>query len=488
MICSTVIEPVIEPVTSVAPDWQTTTDLLPHQAAAVGKLLPARIGALFMEMGTGKTRTAIEFVSLRRRKISRVLWFCPVSLKETVRQEIAKHTDCPPSSVYVFGDHTRQPVPPALWYIIGIESMSSSSRAYLAARSLVDGDAFVILDESTYIKGHRARRTQRITDLALPARYRMMLTGTPITQGVVDLYAQMRFLSPKILGYNSFYSFARNHLEYHPDYKSMIVASHNTKYLAAKMQPYVYQVTKAECMTLPDKLYATRWYTMTTEQRNLYDLAKERIMMDAAPDDDISLIIFRVFTALQQVVCGFWNDVATGTFHQCGSHRVETLLDAVEQIPDGERVVIWSKYLITIHWIVAALEQRYGPGSVQQLTGELSADQRTAQIAQWRKSGRFLVATQSTGGHGLTLNEAHYHVFFSNSFKYSERLQAEDRSHRIGQTQPVTYIDIHCSKSIDDRIAAALARKEDVVRSFRREVEQVKEGKRDALKKMVEGL
>lgn len=479
---------VTESVTGPVTDWQPTTDLMPHQQAAVDKLLPARVSALFMEMGTGKTRTAIQFAWLRRHKVSRVLWFCPVSLKETVRQEIAKHTDCSPSSVYVFDDHTHQPVPPAWWYIIGIESMSSSSRAYLAARSLVDGGTFVILDESTYIKGHRAKRTQRITDLALPARYRMVLTGTPLTQGVIDLFAQMRFLSPKILGYNSFYSFARNHLEYSDKFKGMIVRAHNTKYLAAKMQPYVYQVTKAECMTLPDKLYATRWYSMTSEQRSLYDLAKERIMMDAPLDEDISLIIFRVFTALQQVVCGFWNDVATGTFHQAGNYRIGTMLDAIEQIPDGEKVIIWSKYLITIYWIVTALEEKYGAGSVQQLTGELSAEQRTDQIAQWRESGRFLVATQSTGGHGLTLNEARYHVFYSNSFKYSERLQAEDRSHRIGQTQPVTYIDIHCSKSIDDRIADALAKKEDVVAAFRREVEQVKAGKRDALKKMVEGL
>lgn len=476
-----------QPVTQLAGDWQPTTALMPHQQAAVDKLLPARTGALFMEMGTGKSRTAIQFAWLRRRKISRVLWFCPVSLKETVRAEIAKHTDCAPGSVYIFDDRTRQPVPPAWWYVIGIESMSSSARAYLAARSLVDADTFVILDESTYIKGHRSIRTKRITDLALPARYRMVLTGTPITQGVVDLYAQMRFLSPKILGYSSFYSFAANHLEYHPEHRGMIVASHNTKYLAAKMQPYVYQVQKAECLTLPDKLYDSQWCSMTERQQALYDLAKWRILESATPGeyDDISILIFRLFTALQQVVCGWWHDTERGELHTVPHHRLTTLLNAIGRIPAGDKVIVWSKYLRTIDEIAAALGREYGPASVQQLHGSLSERERTASVEQWRQSGRFLVATQATGGHGLTLNEAHCHLFYSNSFKYSERQQAEDRSHRIGQSQPVTYIDIACHRSIDERIMRALAAKEDVVQAFRREVERVKAGRRDAMKQMV---
>jgi SNF2 family DNA or RNA helicase len=461
-----------------ATEWAPTTLLLPHQQAAVDKLLPARVAALFMEMGTGKSRTAIEFAWLRRHKISRVLWLCPVSLKETVRAEIAKHTDCLAEAVYVFDEHTRAPAPPAWWYVIGIESMSSSSRAYLAAHGLVDRDTFVILDESSYIKGHRAKRTERITGMASIARYRMVLTGTPITQGVIDLYAQMRFLSPKILGYNSFYTFARNHLEYHPEYKGMIVASHNTQYLAAKMQPYTYQVQKSECLTLPDKLYSSRWYRMTPEQRALYDLAKQVILNEAPQDEDVSITIFRIFTALQQVTCGFWNR-APGWTLTAEHYRLQTLSDALEQIPPDAKVIVWTKYVRCLREIVALLGD-----DAAQLHGGLSLAQRECEVQRFRTSARYLVATPGTGGHGLTLNEAHYQVFYTNSFKYSERLQAEDRCHRIGQTLPVTYIDITCGGSIDERINAALARKENVVDAFRRDVERVKKGKRDALKRM----
>ena len=118
------------------PRWTARTSLLAHQEEAVAKLLPARVGALFMEMGTGKSRTAIELVRLRQRKIDRTFWFCPVSLKATVRAEILKHTDCDPAAICVFspGTNERTVDAAARWYVIGIESMSTSARM-ICARS-----------------------------------------------------------------------------------------------------------------------------------------------------------------------------------------------------------------------------------------------------------------------------------------------------------------------------------------------------------------
>ena len=206
------------------------TNLLPHQVNAINKVLPTRIGALFMDMGTGKSRSAIELAYRRAERIDKVIWFCPVSLKETVRQEILKHTGCTPADICVFNGKTAEHnLPKTLWYVVGIESMSSSTRVVLAVRKLITTRTMAILDESSYIKGHNSMRTLRITELCKPARYRLILTGTPLSQGVVDLFAQMRFLSPKILGYESFYSFAANHLEYSEKFPGMIVRAHNTE-------------------------------------------------------------------------------------------------------------------------------------------------------------------------------------------------------------------------------------------------------------------
>lgn len=455
---------------------------MPHQATAVAKLLPVRVGALFMDMGTGKTRTVIELARLRLGRWDRVVWFCPVSLKETTRAELLRHTDMGEGVIHVFGD---EPEPPEgrLFYIIGIESMSASSRVTLAIAGLITDRTFVVVDESSYIKGHRAKRTQRITALSARSRYRVILTGTPFTQGAVDLYAQMKFLSERILGYKSFWSFANNHLEYEfrrdasgrERRTGRIVRSHNVDWLAAKIAPYTYQVRKDECLTLPEKLHESRVCQMTSEQWRLHEQAKEEML--ALPLDDWSPIrIFRLFTALQTIACGFWNrtDESTGEVVTMNARhrRLDLLADIVRGIPTEEPVIVWAKYRAAVEAIVSMLSAEHGAGQVARFDGALNEKQREAELQRFRAGARFLVATQSTGGHGLTLNEAAYAIFYADSFRYAERAQAEDRNHRIGQARRPVYIAIECIGSIDSRIAAALARKGNALRSFQDEVEQ----------------
>ncbi len=480
MIC------LIEPI-------RTKTPLLSQQTQAIAKLLPTRVGALFMEMGTGKTRTAIELIRLRQAKISRVIWFCPVSLKDTIRHEILKHTECLPSHIQVFNHKTSISTgQDCFWQIVGIESVSSSNRVALTVNHLIDADAFVIVDESSYIKGHKSMRTQRITFVAERARYRLILTGTPISQGVVDLYAQMRFLSKKILGYQSFYSFSRNHLEYSEKFKGLIVRSHNTEWIAAKIKPYVYQVTKDECLDLPDKLYEIRYCCFTEEQYRYYKKAKNEILADVDFDDFKPYTIFRLFTALQQISCGFWrrrlNEAGDYEWLTFPHNRLATLMDTITSIPADEKVIIWAKFIYDIEQIAAALMEQFGAESVALFYGAVAESKRADEVAKFRQSARFFVSTPSCGGHGLTLNEAHYVLFYNNGFKYSERIQAEDRCHRIGQEHKVVYIDIWAHCGIDERIGKALDKKSDVVAEFKQEIDKVKSTHKEKLKSLLEML
>jgi rhodanese-related sulfurtransferase len=451
-----------------AHDFELRTDLLPHQVPAVAKVLPLRVGALFMEQGLGKTRCAIELAHARRFRLSRVVWFCPVTLKPTIAAEIHKHAG---ETAYIFDETTNCETLPRdrFWYVAGIESMSAGNRAILAANSLIDENTFVVVDESSYIKGHAAKRTRRITTMAERARYRLVLTGTPMTQGVVDLYAQMRFLSPDILAYPSFYSFARNHLEYHPDYPGMIVRSHQTDLLAAKIAPFVYQVTKDEAgIDLPAKLYDARYFGMTWQQRTWYENVKEEILESAEEFD--SYVIFRLFTALQRIASGFHREA--GRLVEIPHVRLDVLLDNVQALPAGEPVIVWCKYVYSVEAVAAALRDL---GDVALYYGKLSQAERAAELTRFQNGARFLIATQATGGHGLTLNEAAYAIFYENGFKYSERIQAEDRNHRLGQTRRPTYIDLVCQCGIEQRIQDALARKANVVSLFKREVAGVQD-------------
>lgn len=462
--------------------FETRTELLPHQAEAVAKLITSKVGALFMDMGTGKTRTVAELVHQRRHKVDKVVYFCPVVPKATVYRELRKHTTS--EDVYVFDDKTCESnLPDASWYIVGIESMSSSARVVGAVNKLITKKTYVIVDESSYIKGHKSLRTQRIIMLSEIARYRNILTGTPISQGVVDLYSQMKFLSPKILGYNSFYSFAANHLEYDDRRPGMIVRSHNEEYLAAKIKPYVYQVTKDECLELPPKMHECYSFHMGDEQSYYYQQIKNDMfdLLDAYDENYTmtSYIIFKLFTSLQQVVSGFHPQ-----YGEFDNPRLEMLEHVVWSLPEDEKAVIFCKYAYDVDVITKTLGEDF---PVAWFDGRKNTKQRQQAIDDFANGSRFLVVTQSTGGHGLNLQDyANHAIFYNNGFKYSERIQAEDRLHRIGQQSKVTYIDLFCHCGIDDRIESALRNKGDVVENFRDEVEKVKDhNQRKSLIKML---
>lgn len=450
---------------------------------------PSRVGALFMDMGTGKTRTTIELANLRARKIDKVVWFTPVSLKLSVAKEIRKHTDC--EDIYVFDHKTNQRnLPKVRWYIVGIESMSSSTRVVTAVNSLITERTMIVLDESSYIKGPYSKRTERLTFICSRAKYRLILTGTPLSQGVVDLYAQMRFLSEKILGYSSFYSFAANHLEYSDKYPGMIVRAHNTEWLAAKINPYVYQVRKKDCVDLPPKVYTAKYFYMSDEQRYMYEKLKDEFLMSVDLEDWDSHLLFKLFSGLQQVVCGFYRErrgqKKETILHEFEHERLDILENIIHRIPDDEQVIIWAKYIYDIDRIRQLLGRE---GKTFELyTGEQSEKERNqAENAFHAGDAQFFVATPSSGGHGLTLNEASTVIFYNNSFKYSERLQAEDRCHRIGQAKSVHYIDIVCENSIDERIMGSISKKENVLYSFRREIDAAQKDK-DKLRELIRRL
>ena len=468
----------------------TITEMMGHQKAAIEKLKGLRVGGLFMEMGTGKTRTIIQLAHDRKKRIDKVIYFCPVNLKSTVEFELLKHIESP--LIYVFDSKTKMgKIPEAWFYIVGVESIGQSDRVALCANSLITDRAMVVIDESDTCKNHKALRTQRLIHMSLRAKYRFIATGTPVGEGVVDLYAQMKFLSDDILGYKSFYSFAANHLEYSEQYKGMIVHSLNTDVIARKIDPYVYQVKKEECLDLPDRQYLSRYFCMSDEQKRLYKQAKEEILM-SVPDDEIdSYVIFRLFTALREIVSGFWcrrpdpnpdhrwSEQFEPEMLTAQHDRLGMLESAIQEIPPSEKIIIWVNFQYCTQQVVDRLSEEYGAKSIAQFHGQ--TPDRAGALERWRTDARFLVASPKCGGRGLTLNESAYSIFYNNDFPYRVREQAEARNHRIGQTRKPTYIDLVCNGSIDDRIFKALNNKESLVQAFKKEMDKLKRSSRKVL-------
>lgn len=456
-----------------------TTSLMEHQAKAVDKLRHVKVGALYMDMGTGKTRTALD-LAVRRKKEKRVdciLWLCPVSVKRTIADEIEKHMA---GAVYELLGTSGVRNWAADIYIAGLESLSQSMSLEFVLLELVEKrKCFVIVDESSLVKNHLAKRTRAIWRLGERTQYKLILSGTPITNNEQDLYSQWYFLDPRILGYNSFYSFAANHLEYDSRIPGRVVRAHNVEHLVNKMSPFVYQVRKDECLELPPKSYSRRYYWMSGDQYWEYKASKDHFFELLERFDDwegiTSTIIFRLFATLQRIVSGKtwnWKDIFDNPLE---NPRVQLLLETVGDLPKDSKAIIWCKYTHEIDMLHDVLT-REGYESAK-LYGEMSLKERERVLEQFDTSGEFLIANKRCGAFGLNLQQANYAIYYSNDFSWETRSQSEDRIHRVGQTKNVHIIDLICENTIDERIYNTLMSKESLVDSFRREIDRHKDDK-----------
>lgn len=452
---------------------KTYTDLLPHQAEAVKKLKKIKVGALYMEMGTGKTRTALELIAQRLNagKVDHVVWLCPCSIKGDIARGIAEHSDLADTG---------------LLDVVGIETLSTSVRECSRLLELAQSRrVYLVVDESSLIKNHKALRSEHISQIAGKCNYKMILSGTPITRSEEDLYGQWKILDWRILGYRSFYSFAANHLEY--DKKGRVRNTLNTDYLAEKIEPYTYQVLKSECLVLPEKHRKTRPFLMTDEQDVHYSWVIDRLLTDL--DEMTSEAIYRLFGALQSVISGYRIDIdhKLRTSREMmfdnpeDNPRVKCLLRALQDFED-EKILIFCRFTDEILILHRILSDRGIPcaafyGGMRQKDRELALD-------DFRGPARILLANKACGAHGLNLQFCRNIIFYSHDWDWGTRAQAEDRVHRIGQTEDVNILDIECANSIDVKILECLKRKGNLSDEFKRNIRLVQ---KEELLKAVRG-
>ena len=453
------------------------TRLYSYQQEAVDKLLPLKVGALYMEQGTGKTRTALEIIRhrLEAGKMDVVLWMCPCSVKRNLRMDITYHC----------GNYPDQIV------IRGIESLSSSDRLYLQLWKLVTTHTvMLIVDESNLCKNKDAIRTARLIELAKHCKYRMILNGTPVSKNEADMYAQWYILDWRILGYQSYYSFAANHIEYetitlpsgYEVQTDRIRRVLNVDYLSKKISPYTYQVRKADVLDLPGKTYYTEYACMTDQQEEIYDKTKENYLFNV--DNMRSETIYKLFTACQHVASGRkvspdpQQKMTTSEIFADPEEnpRIQALEHIIEnRIPGGEKCIIFCKYSEEISEIEDILNRR-GLDWVE-FTGRIKQKERQRNLDAFREDTQYLLANKMCGAYGLNLQFCHNMIFYSNDFDLATRAQAEDRIHRIGQTHDVAIYDVIMCGTIDTFICGCIGRKENMVEAFKRSIDEWKKKK-----------
>jgi len=446
-----------------------------HQITALEKSWNKENYAYFMEMGTGKTKVLIDNVAMLydKGKIDSALIIAPKGVVKTwYEQELPTHLPDHIENVSVLwqpnitkGQQEKLDslfeIDSALHILVmNVEALSTEKGVKFATKFINSHKAMMAIDESTTIKTPTARRTKNIIKIGLDAKYKRIMTGSPITKNPLDLYTQCEFLDPWLLDFASYYAFRNRYAEMktmHIRGRSIQVVDkfQNLGELSDIVKEFSYRVLKEDCLDLPPKVFIKRHITLTADQKKVYEQMKEQALAHLNGKVTTTMTVLTQLMRLHQITCGYVT-ADDGTTQQVESNRLNELMSILEDT-DG-KVIIWANYQLSVGEIIQKIIKVYGPDSYVHYYGLTPQEDRQDYIRKFQNDPkcRFIIGTPQTGGYGITLTEANTVIYYSNGYDLEKRLQSEDRAHRIGQKKTVTYIDLICEDTIDEKIVKAL--------------------------------
>lgn len=453
-----------------------------HQSEAWMQSRDREEFALFMEMGTGKSKVIVDTIAwlYDSGRIDTAVVVAPkgvyrnwqnnefpTHMPDHVLYKVAAWDASPNKEGQEQLDKICKPCDELRILLVNVEAFSTARATKFVEMFLNTGvRSIMVVDESTTIKNPQAARTKNLIKVGGRVKYRRILTGEPVTRSPLDLYSQCNFLHPALLGFSSYYSF-RNRFAIMMDMKAgqrtfkKVVGYQRLEELSSAMKQFSFRVKKEHCLDLPDKVYQYRYVELTDEQKRLYNQISKAAFATlegkVVSTDNVLTQILR----LHQITCGHFKS-DDGELVNVPSGRLNELLDVLDEAPD--KVIIWANYIADIGQITKALGEKYGNESLVSYYGQTSDADRTTAIKRFQEDPtcRFFVGNPQTGGMGITLTAANTVVYYSNSYNLEHRLQSEDRAHRIGQTRKVTYVDLVCPGTIDAKIVKALREKKQV--------------------------
>jgi hypothetical protein len=470
--------------------------------------LPA--SAMFLAMRVGKSKITIDLASayfiegktkamvVIVQKTLRGNWLDQLKQHCSIDYDFVKMDTSKPEAFKKWADSDLGDKIKVL--TVSVESLGvGSAKKMLSYFLRVNPESMCIVDESSKIKNHKALRTDACIEVGREAKYRIILTGTPISQGIIDLYAQYEFLDTNIIGMGDFYAF-RNRYAIMGGYENKeIVGYTNTDELMELIAPYTIQVSKKEAFE--DSIEPNReirHIEMTAEQK-----AHLKAMRRASTAEDYSVrSVLEAMMREQQLCGGFYTKVrfeSGKVFSKEAGCEVETeiriaekfriegvnpkiseLCDIINSGEYGRQILIWSIYTDEIREIVRSLSEKYGADSVTFIDGSVDEDERIHRVNDQFKLGkvRFLVANPTVGSMGLEMSAADTAVYYSSSFKYEDRKQSEERTFNSAKTKADTIIDLVMvngeKQTSDGDVLEAISNKQNVSEYVKSRINELK--------------
>ena len=449
-----------------------------HQLKALEMSWDKKAFAYFMEMGTGKSKVLIDNISMLydKGKINGALIIAPKGVyKNWYSSEIPTHMP----------DHIEKEA--VLWQaaitkkqqdlldtlfktgtdlhilLMNVEAFSTKKGVDFAAKFLNSHECLMAIDESTTIKNPEAKRTKNIVKLGEHVKYKRILTGSPVTKSPLDLYKQCEFLDTWLLDHSSYYTFRTRYAvmktaNFGGRSVQIVSGYKNLGELSDKLKNFSYRVLKDDCLDLPAKTFMKRIVTLTPDQKRLYEQMKKQALAILNGKMTTTVNALTQLMRLQQITCGYFK-ADDGTTQEIPNNRLDELVDVTNEM-EG-KVVIWAHWQSDVTNIIKALVKEYGVGCCVDYYGLTPNEERQENIKKFQDDPnvRFFIGTPATGGYGITLTAASNMIYYSNGYDLEKRQQSEARIDRIGQTKPMTYIDIIAEDTVDERIVKALRKK-----------------------------
>ena len=456
------VDKVIVPVKH---NYHPKYELKQHQVEGLDLSCYRQVFAYFLEMGLGKTALAIANFSILflEKKIEAVLILAPKGVhKQWIKDEIPKHIDpvIPlnmtlwTNGKYYSSDELK--VIGALnIFALNIDSVNTTAGKFAIAQflNLFKNKLMMIVDEAHQIGNYGSQRAKETIEFGKAAKYKRILTGTPIATNLVNIWCQFMFLDSRIIGIDYITAFKARYCEEDQYHR---VTTNNVEEFYSLIAPHSFRKTKKECLDLPEKIWEIVPYVLGNETRSHYENIKQAFMTELKSGNIVApLNGLAALTRLQQICSGFLPDeVIDGKNikHEIFSYeRAQIALDIVNQV-EGP-VIIWARFIQDIKSLQHVFQKKYGK--------EIATWDK---IDEWKANRkRILIANQAKGiGGNLQESGCQNMIFYNNSFNLIHRLQSEDRVHRMGMKGALTIFDIAADRTIDKKIAENLKGKQDL--------------------------
>ena len=430
---------------------------------------PSCGAALLMEMGTGKSLTTIAVAGrlFLDQKIERVLVVAPLSILGVWQEEFRKFADFEYSLIVLNGSESKKIEKLRQMPTSGLQvAVINYESAWRLEKELANWDAdLIVCDEGHKIKTHNITASKCMHRLGAKARYRMLLTGTIITNKAIDVFSPYKFLNPVVFG-NSFYAFRNRYFDMtgYGNHVPVLKAS-MAEELTRRIHSIAFRATKAECLDLPETTEIVQQIELEPQAQRLYQQLVRDSFAQIKGGEITAVNVLTRLLRLSQLTGGFLRGDETDRLERVSSAKLDALSDIVDSAAqEGGKIVIIARFLPEIDAITAMLERKAIGYSL--ITGAVKDRDEQVRRFQTNPDMTVFVGQIATAGLGITLTAADKMVFYSLDYSMSNFEQTKARIHRVGQRNPCTYIYLVAEDTVDGKVLNALRDKADMAKSL----------------------